>query len=224
MADPSRVQTLSGESALATVTVTHSAAGAGNLLVLIAATGAYKSGDPSGYTTPTGGSQQTFLGHYLWYKVAAGGETSVAYTIGSAVPSAYIFLEYNNVTVSPYDVSNGQLAATNDNTYTTPAVTPTAGRRVAIATIAGSRIAPGSTTQSTWLNSYTEVADVFTTNGSGDSENVAAAELILTGDNSTPTSSGSTYSFGPDARTGIIAVFKGQVVTWTQGVFARIGG
>jgi hypothetical protein len=225
MSDPVLIQTQTGTSAVATTTATFTAATAGNLLVLIAAADAYKTGDPSGWTAPTGGAQQTFLGHYMWFKVAAGGETSVAYTIGAATTSAWIVLEFNNVLASPYDTSNGQLAANSDVVYTTPAVIPSAGRRLAVATIADSRSAPSTTTQSTWLNGYTEVADLVTPNTTGTNQNVAAATLLLDGDGSTATSTGSSFSFGPDARTAIIAVFKASLAgtTLVYGYSVRIG-
>src|SRR3954468_7257498 len=98
----------------------NTAATAGNTLVVIYGGDEYvPSGNrPSGFSEPTGGRQETFLGHYVWYKVAAGGETTFTATPGSAVPWVMIALELSGV--SSLDVSNGQLTATGANTYNTP--------------------------------------------------------------------------------------------------------
>ncbi len=224
MADPTLVQVTSGTSTSATPSATFTSTGNGNLLVLIVAADAYKSGDPSGWTLPTGGAQQTFFGHYLWYKTSTGGETSAGYTLGVATNSAWIFLEYNNTALSPYDTSDGQFTSSSSNAYTTPAVTPSVGRRLAIATMAGSKAAPSAMSQSTWLNGFTEQADIVTPNVSGTIDNVSAADLLLDGNGSTAYSSGSSYVPDPEARSGIIAVFKAMSSTWVYGSFARIGG
>src|SRR5690349_25131044 len=67
-------------------------ASAGELIVLVVSADDYNTTPPTGYTESTGCGQEGFLGHYLWWKIAAGGETSVQYTIGSAVPSAWCLL------------------------------------------------------------------------------------------------------------------------------------
>jgi hypothetical protein len=178
-------------------------------LVLVVVSDDYKTGDPSGYTLSTGASQQVYLGHYVWWKIAAGGETSVQYTIGSASTSAWLVLEFDNIeTSSSLDVSNGQSVISAGATYTTPAVTPSTGRRFAIASIGGSLNADFSGVD-TWLNSYTEQAESFHS-GSGTRDVVGVATLALDGNGSSTTSSGATYSGGVTAqsRTGILLVFK----------------
>lgn len=138
---PTAVQVKTGaqNTGLSTVTATlDSAATVGNLLVLIVGADDYRSGVPTGYTESAGAAQETFLGHYLWWKVAAGGETSAAYTIGSAAPSAWLFAEFPGIAASPYDVSGGQLAQSSGTSYTTATITPSAGSRMLIASIGGS--------------------------------------------------------------------------------------
>lgn len=206
MADPSLTNSATGTSALATTTASFGfTATSGRLLCLIVGADDYKTGDPTGYTLPTGGSQQTNLGHYFWYKIAAGGETSVAYTIGSASKSAWIVLEFDSI--DTIDVSNGNLDASGNSSWSTPAVTPTTGRRFAIASIGGAEPADFSGLAS-WTNSYTERADIAHS-GSGTRDIVGAATLALDGNGSSTTSSGATYtSVTADASTGIIVVFK----------------
>ncbi|MCW2900240.1 MAG: hypothetical protein JWO67_2505, partial [Streptosporangiaceae bacterium] len=124
---PSLVQSATGahNTGLATVTASWSTpATAGNTLVVIVGSDDYRTagGIPSGFTESTGCAQQTNLGHYVWWKIAAGGETSATYTIGSASTSCWEFLEYSGLdTSAPYDISAGQFIASGSATYTTPA-------------------------------------------------------------------------------------------------------
>lgn len=211
------VQTLDAaqNTGLATVTVNFAAAGAGNLLVLTVAADDYRTtsgtGRPesTGWTLPTGGAQQTFLGHYLWYKVASGGETSVQYTIGSPSPSCWCFAEYSGMDASPYDTSNGQFAQSTLQTYTTPAVVPSAGERLLVGTIGGSSGgAWASLDMTSWLNSFVEIADIGTTLASGTRDIQGLASLAVTANGSTAYSTGATYPTVAQSRTAIIVSFK----------------
>lgn len=185
------------------------AATAGNLLLLSVAADDYAATPPSGWTESTGCKQETFLGHYLWWKVAAGGETSVNYTIGSASPSCWITAEYSGLTSTPYDISSGQFAQSSGSTYTTPNLTPTSGDRLIIASMgASSGGAWSSLDVTTWLNSFTEVADIGTTLGSGTRDIQGVASLAVTANGSTAYSSGATYPSVAQSRTGIIIAFK----------------
>lgn len=223
------LQNLEGSqnTGLATVTVNHTAATPGTSLILVVGADDYRttvgSGRPesSGYALPTGGAQETFLGHYVWTKVAAGGETSVQYTIGSASPSCWELYEVGGLAgVSPVDISNGQLAASSGNTYTTPAVTPTAGDRWLFASMGGS-LNSALTDENTWLNSFVELNDTFTTLASGTRDIIGAAALSVTANGSTAYSSGATYAQTVQARTGIIVAFKVATVGGTDHVFPR---
>ncbi len=203
------VQNVEGTSAIATTVPAFSAATAGNLLVLTVAADDYTTGGfaPTGYTLSTGCAQQTFLGHYLWWKVATGGETSTSYTIGSASASAWEFFEISGLTSSPYDISNGQFAQSSATTYTTPSIVPTSGERYLLATMGASRGGVSFTGVGTWLNSFTELNDTFTTAATRDI--VGTASRSVTGDGVTGFSSGCTYEgTTPESRTGIIIAFK----------------
>lgn len=200
---------------LATVTVNHSAATPSSTLILVVGADDYRTTvganrpESSGYALVTGGAQETFLGHYVWTKVASGGETSVQYTIGSASPSCWEFYEVGGLPgVTPVDISNGQLAGSAGNTYTTPAITPTAGDRWLFASMGGS-LSSALTGMGTWLNSFVELNDTFTTLGSGTRDVIGAASLSVTANGSTAYSSGATYdATSPQSRTGIIVAFK----------------
>jgi hypothetical protein len=223
VADPSLTHSATGTSALATTTASFGfTATAGRLLCLIVGSDDYKTGDPTGYTLPTGGAQQTYLGHYFWYKIATGAETSVQYTIGSASKSAWIVLEFDNI--DTIDVSNGQFTQSSDNEYVTPAVTPTTGRRFAIGSIGGS-LDSDFAGMDAWLNGYTERGE-SSHSGSGTRDIVGAATLALDGNGSSTTSTGADYSGGrnPQSRTGIIVVFKVTAEAGGHPAVKRMGG
>lgn len=203
-----------------------SAATAGNTLVVVYGGDGYvTSGNkPSGFTEPTGARQETFLGHYVWYRVAAGGETTITCTPGSAVPWAMCAIEVSGV--GALDVSNGQLTASAGSSYTTPAVTPSAGARFGVASIGGSSSTADITDLDTWLSSYTEAADIGTSLGSGTRDRVGLATRSFTADGVSTESSGATYTGpAPQSRTGIILVFQESTASspWTYGYDVRIG-
>lgn len=213
-----QVKQAAQNTGLATVTATwDTAATAGNLLVLAVGADDYRTtaggGRPesSGFGLATGAAQETFLGHYVWTKVAAGGETSVQYTIGSASPSCWITAEISGV--GSLDVSSGSLNSSGSSTYTTPAVTPTAGARFAIASIGGSLNSAFNTGMGSWTNGYTEQADIATTLGSGTRDNIGLATLSFTANGLASTSTGVTWdgAVSPQSQTGIILVFQESV-------------
>lgn len=203
------VQSKSGaqNTGLATVSATwDTAATASNLLILIVGADDYAASPPTGWTESIGCKQHTYLGHYLWWKVAAGGETSVNYTIGSAASSCWVTAEISGLISTPYDISAGQLDQSRATTYTTPSITPSAGDRYVIASIGGAD-SGGSITINTWLNSFTARQDIGTTLGSGTRDVVGYADRAATYNGSTAVSSGATYSTAVQARTGIIIAF-----------------
>lgn len=198
-------------TATATNTVTwDTPATAGNTLVIIVGADDYISAGnrPSGFTFSTGMGQETFLGHYLFWKVASGGETSAQYTLGSSATSAWVTAEISGLDASPYDTSNGQLVGTGSTTYTTPSITPTAGDRYIIASIGGSSAA-GSMTLTNWTNSFVERQDVSTTLGSGTRDVIGYADYAVTANGSTGYSTGADYQLQTaQSRTGLIIAFK----------------
>lgn len=104
-----------GAATAADLTVTlPTSATAGNLLVVAANSGSTLTG-PAGYTLAVSAINAQAL--YIWYKVAAGGETAAVVTpTVSPYALAAAILEYPGVTGTPLDV-------TASATRTTPAAT-----------------------------------------------------------------------------------------------------
>lgn len=207
---------------LATVPASTAALGgtasAGNLLIASIGADDYITGGssqnrtpPSGWTFVTNGQQESNLGHYLLFKVAAGTETGITYTIGSASPSCGWIAEWSGMTASPADGGAGQKVVASANSYTTPTLTPTAGDRLLIGTIGGSlSTANFIGGMGSWLSSFIEDQDAKTTFASGTRDSVGGAWLTVTANGSTAYSTGATWDGGdtPQSRTGIIAAFK----------------
>lgn len=145
MADPVATELVGGTSTSAVTTPTFSARTAGEFLILSIASDDYRltSGsnrpESSGWTFLNGFEGN--LGRYTWYKVAAGGETSVSYAIGSAARSAYTVTTVTNVdTTSPLGAtnSNNTIVSASLTGMTVSSITPTAGTRWGIIAIVGS--------------------------------------------------------------------------------------
>jgi len=204
MADPVVSNLATGSSTTATTTVSFTAQAAGTLLLLQVASDDYKTGDPSGWTLAQSG--QDFLGHYLWYKIASGSETSVAYTIGSAAASSYRATAATNVDPTPLGVTSS-LHTHGGATSSTTAVTPTAGSRWMVVASFGamhsgatSLSAPASLT-----NSYTLQASTF---GGTPTEGIVMGYLTLDGGTATSTV---TANWGTNSQLcsyGLLAAFK----------------
>lgn len=205
------VQSKSGaqNTGLATVAATwNTATTAGNVLVLVVAADDYASTPPADWTESAGCRQETFLGHYVWWKKATGGETSVNYTIGSASPSLWLTAEIGGLTATPFDTSSGTFAQSSGTTFTTNALTPSAGERLLLASIGGS-FAGTLAGVDTWQNSFAEIVDAFTTLASGTRDTAGIAQRAVTADGTTSYSTGATYTGATvQSRTGIILAFK----------------
>lgn len=210
MADPVSSVVTSGDSTIATTTVNFSAVAAGTVLSFHVASDDYKTGNPAGWTVAEeiGVTEGSFHGSYFWWKVATGSETSVAYTIGSAVKSSYLLLVHTDIdNGDAYDVSAKQNTNTSAGSYTTPASpTTSAGRKYGLAHMVAHLGASAFTGVDTWLNSYVEQGERLS-GGSSPWYAIGVAGLAFDGGGTT--SSGATFQ-GADAtsRSGIIAVFN----------------
>ena len=179
-----------GASSTATTTATFATQTAGTVLALVVASDDYRA--TTGATRPesTGwtlqASGQDFLGFYVWTKIATGAETTVQYTIGSGVSSAYAILAITGVDTSGALLDNTPTALhTHGGASTTSSTaTTTAGARFAIAFLGAMHSGTQITGASGWTNAYTEVADQIGP-ATGSREIVAAAVLSLTGGGST---------------------------------------
>lgn len=209
----SLVQSNSGAVSTATTGITPTLAapaGAGNLLIVEAAAGSVVGAGnrPSGYTQSTGMGQVTNLAHYLWWKVATGGEDDAPFTLDASATCTWVMKEYSGLDSSPYDTSDGNTGA-GTGTHTTPAITPTAGDRLLVASIGGINSVNVDTLGS-WTNSFTEREDDATTLAAGASLNIGSADRSITANGTDTFSTTATYEGvnDPDANTGLIISFK----------------
>lgn len=162
-----RVQAASNNSTgTGTVAVAISSAGAGNLLVAVGSVNEVSGGDvdintPSGFTPVSiaDTNNTTKVRGRMFYKVAAGGETSVTFTAASGTPDivGYV-IEWGGITSATEDL------AVESTGSTSPAVTATLGTPAAGA-IAFALIAINNDNNlSTPTNSYTLEGTVASTN------------------------------------------------------------
>lgn len=226
MADPVLSTLTTGTSVTATTTASFSAATAGDLLLLSVSSDDYRTTTGTGRPESTGWalaqSGQDFLGHYLWYKIAAGGETSVQYTIGSAAASSYACVKATNVDPTPLGTTSS-LHTHGGSTSSTTAVTPTAGSRWMVVASFGAMHGGGSFTTAppSLTNSYAIQASGSGNNGST-SEVATIGYLTLDGGTATSTTTGSWATNAPQCSYGLLAAFKvAAAATATR--YRRIG-
>src|SRR3982751_2078512 len=89
---------------------------------------------------------------YLWYKVAAGTETTVAVT-NTAANGVLTACEYSGTTASPFDVQNSSTLTTAGTTTTSTSVTTTAANDLIVALAGLPAFTPAPATPS-WTNSF----------------------------------------------------------------------
>lgn len=213
MADPTLTNSATGSSAVATTNAAFGfTATAGRLIVLCVQADDYKTGNPTGYTASTNTQFSTgFQGGYVWWKVAAGGETSASYTIGSASRSDWLVAEFDSIDPSPYDISDGSDTNTGADSRTTPTIVPSTGRRFLIAVVMGQTTTDDFSGIGTWLNSFTEAVEALN-NGGNPRQAMAIATLAVDGNGATGFSSGATYTSTRNPATlwnaGVTMAFK----------------
>jgi hypothetical protein len=218
MADPTLTNSASGTSTSASVTATFGFTATANRLLVaaIAADDYLSGGTPSGYTA--GGNYEGFHGHYVWWKIASGSETSIAYTIGSGVGSAWTVMEFGSVeTTSSLDTSNSagdNTGSSSSGAYSSASVTPSTGRRTIIASLAGSSNGTSTFTGiGTWTSSFVEAKESYHNTGST-YDLVGNAFLSVDGNGSTgfTTSAVFTTSVDPggnlNSHSSVVLVFK----------------
>lgn len=207
------VQTNEGIGTTATVTPTFSVAPtSGNLVGLAFGAGDY-NGTPNAWATQsTGMEQQAFLGGYFWWQIS-NGVNSFPYTVGSAVNSAWVLMEFSGHDASPYDISagtfaNGGIGPPYPNIG--PSITPTSGNRLLLAVFVAMNsggenndIDPDS-----WTNSFTLIRTSGST-GSGERHHVTVGYRTVAANGSTAYSTQVSYSnSSANARVGLIIAFK----------------
>lgn len=186
-------------------------AAAGSEIIITIASDAYFNTGPSGFSEPTGARQERYLGHYLWHKTAAGGETSFTAAPQVNCTAVWAIYEVSGLSgVGSLVDSNGQGVSLNSGSnYNTPTLTLSAGERLIIAAIGGSYSSP-LTAMDSWTNSFTEVSDNRTVLGSGTRDSLAVATRQGTFTAGQTVSTQATWSGGvvPESKTAIIAAFN----------------
>jgi hypothetical protein len=158
-------------------------------------------------TTPTNWalrqSQVNFMGHYL-YDRAGVALTSIAMTSAAGQGTWWIA----EVTSGAHDISN----STNDSTvlgsYSTPALTPTTGTRILIASIASTSSASPTVarTISGWTNGFVEQADLCQQSADFPMQGVAILDSVAS-TGATAYSTTGTFSDLSTGRSAIIASY-----------------
>ncbi len=178
-------------------TVTLGVAATGRVVVFVAGN--------TTVTTPGGwslrDSQVNQMGHYL-YDTLGAGASSWNFT-KAAGQLTWVALELR--TGSRYDVSasaNDPLGAVS---YATPALTPTAGQRIVLASL-GSLSALATRTVLTWTNNFVEIADLCQPTADNPMQGVAdLADFIANGVTSYSTTAG--FSDSSTGRSAIIVAY-----------------
>jgi hypothetical protein len=148
------VQSNTGTATTATTTASFSVAPtSGNLVVLGFASDDYNGSPNAGWTQSTGMEQQTFHGGYIWWRISDG-SNSLQYTIGSAVRSRWLLMEFSGVHATPYDISNGTFTQAAVASQATPSIIPTTGNRLLVAGWGFSATGGFATTTGTVTNSF----------------------------------------------------------------------
>jgi hypothetical protein len=222
MADPTLTNYGKGTTNTASATATFGfTATAGRLLVLVLSQGAYRTGVPSGWTEPTGGAQQTYIGFYTYYKIAAGGETSVTYDTSVAQSTAWMVFEFDNVdTATPYDTSAGSyLQDGGTNTLTTSSITPSSGRRLVIAAIGAQNGFNDISNTSGWTNSFTRVDESIVLRAN----NVSFGDCFMSGLAWRVMDGGSSVSTAATINL-VSGSSNAAALAWTIASFKVVGG
>lgn len=200
----------SGTGTTASVTPTLGVATvANNLLILTVAADDYNAAPPAFWIERTGGRQHTFHGGYLWDHLCTGGDTIAAYSIGSAVRSAWTLVEYEGpFDTSRYDISAGQNTTASSQTYTTPNITPTAGDRLLVAGLQWQNGGSDLIALTGFTNSFTQAAAVLY-NGANPRLSLAQTKRVVTANGSTAYGTGGTTTPNNfNSASAIIAAFK----------------
>jgi len=179
----------------------------GNLLVVVCATGVNTTlsiTSPSGFSTAI--SQSGTPSQGIFYKIAVGGETSITCSFGASATVGVHIYEYSGIdSSSPLDttgsatgsgtaVSSGSITTTNDN-------------NLLFSAIASGFNGAGTSTFSSWTNSFVERNDFSNGGGSPSARSAyAGADRIV--------STTGTYSTG--ATTSGSGSWRGQIIAFKE--------
>lgn len=216
------VQSVTGTAAATSVTATFTAAGADNLLVAWAKS----SLNPTTITVPSGWTAMTQAASGTTaagsrslrgaYKVAAGGETTAAFSTTASGNWAVTVSEYSGTAAaSPLLVENAVIQAGSASTpVNTPSVTPTSGLNAVISVALAQKAS--STMSAEAVNSATAGVTERVDTALG----LATSDLLVTSTAGSYSGSGTTSV--PSFAVGGIAIFKQAVLAASQGMTGTV--
>jgi hypothetical protein len=194
----------------------------GNLLILSISGNNIVSGTPDGWELSAGMSQVGNNGGYTYWRISEG-ETSFPYSLAGNDRSSWIISEFSGVDPVPYDVSSGQHNSFGTGEYTTPDIIPSVGNVLVYAAFPISSALDITGTWTAWQNSFIEITHIGQNLGSGTNTGISAAYSLLTGDGSTPVSTGVHLPAVSTGTVGEIIAFK-EAVGGDETVFDAEGG
>lgn len=190
-------------------TVTLPAPSVATNVVVVIVAGNTTVTTPAGWTLRS--SQVNFMGHYLYDR--AGGSASYAFTNSAGQGTWWIAEIYKGV----FDTApTGQNATSANTTYNTQSITPGAGTRLVVASLASVATGGAARTISGWTNSFVEQVDLCQTTGATDAPMQGVAVLDnLAANGSTAQTTTATYSASSTGRSALIASYstRAQVST-----------
>lgn len=199
----------SGSATVATQAVTlPGPATAGNLLVAVGASDATIA-TPAGYALLVSAVNASAV--YIWWKIAAGGETGVTLTPSVTDTCCVALLEYSAIAASPADQS---ATATGTGGTVGPVSAGATGTTSQASELVVAAVNPASFTAGappnspTWTNGYTSRAGGATTFGTtAQNQALFVADLVVSSVGAQSTSASWTNS--ANAWGAVVATFKG---------------
>lgn len=152
---------------------------------------------PSGWTLRE--SQVNEMGHYLFTRM--GSTNSWNITTNNGAGTWYVA----EVASSTYEASASANDPTGSHEYATPTLTPLAGHRLLLASVASSSGDEIQRTISDWTDNFTEIADICNPTGDYPMQGVALRDVSTDGVTGYMTTA--SYSQGVGTRSAIIASF-----------------
>jgi len=137
------------------------------------------------------------MGHYLFTLT---GTTNTTWTVSSSAGQGTWWL--GEVTYAAYDTAVSSNSIGSGHAYATPDITPTAGTRILVGSLASTTSLAAPRTVDAWTNTFTEKADLYYSGADYPMQGVATRMVTATG--STVYSTGVTYSAVSTGRSAIL--------------------
>lgn len=171
---------------------------------------------PASWTART--QQVNIMGHYLVDRTATA-LTSVVVSVAAGQGTWWIA----EIASGTYDIAASANAGSGLNTtYSTPALTPTAGTRLVFASLGSTVTGGAARTVSGWTNGFVEQADVCQATVDGPMQGVALLADFTAG-GVTSYSTTTTYSTSSNGRSAIIASYATAAGAVATAPVRRIG-